>query len=67
VQIESFIADLSYHLHQARNDWAAHLPDGAGLRSSGRLTQVARGDESQADDFAGVGCMVDSCRRARLQ
>ena len=52
-------------LHQARNDWGGSIyPMVPGHEIVGRVTRVgAQVTKVKADDFAGVGCMVDSCRR----
>ena len=43
---------------------AADVPDVPGHEIVGRVTRVgAQVKKIQEDDFAGVGCMVDSCRR----
>ena len=52
-------------LHQARNDWGGSLyPMVPGHEIVGRVTAVGRHvGKLKVGDLAGVGCMVDSCRR----
>jgi alcohol dehydrogenase (NADP+) len=51
-------------LHQARNDWGNSLyPMVPGHEIVGRVVRVgAHVAKFKAGDYAGVGCMVDSCR-----
>jgi uncharacterized zinc-type alcohol dehydrogenase-like protein len=51
-------------LHQARDDWGgAQFPMVPGHEIIGRVTEVgANVTRFKVGDFAGVGCMVDSCR-----
>jgi uncharacterized zinc-type alcohol dehydrogenase-like protein len=66
VQIEILYCGICHSdLHQARNDWSGSLyPMVPGHEIVGRVTRVgAQVRKVKADDFAGVGCMVDSCRR----
>ena len=66
VQIEILYCGICHtDLHQARNDWGGSIyPMVPGHEIVGRVTQVgAQVTKVKADDFAGVGCMVDSCRR----
>lgn len=51
-------------LHQARDDWGgARFPMVPGHEIIGRVTDVgANVTRFKVGDFAGVGCMVDSCR-----
>ena len=65
VRIEILYSGICHSdLHQARNDWGgAMYPLVPGHEIVGRVVEV--GSEVQAfriGDFAGVGCMVDSCR-----
>jgi uncharacterized zinc-type alcohol dehydrogenase-like protein len=65
VQIEILYCGICHtDLHQARNDWSNALyPMVPGHEIVGRVTRV--GDhvtKFAAGDYAGVGCMVDSCR-----
>ena len=52
-------------LHQARNDWGGSLyPMVPGHEIVGRVTRVGEHvGKLKVGDLAGVGCMVDSCRR----
>ncbi|KAB0679090.1 NAD(P)-dependent alcohol dehydrogenase [Aureimonas leprariae] len=52
-------------LHQARNDWSNSLyPMVPGHEIVGRVAEVgAAVTKLKAGDYAGVGCLVDSCRR----
>jgi uncharacterized zinc-type alcohol dehydrogenase-like protein len=66
VQIEILYCGICHSdLHQVRDDWGGSLfPMVPGHEIVGRVTQVgAQVKKVKADDFAGVGCMVDSCRR----
>jgi len=51
-------------LHQARNDWGNSLyPMVPGHEIVGRVTAVGKAvAKLKVGDYAGVGCMVDSCR-----
>jgi len=51
-------------LHQARNDWSNSLyPMVPGHEIVGRVIQVGeKVGKLRVGDYAGVGCMVDSCR-----
>lgn len=51
-------------LHTARNDWGGtKYPAVPGHEIIGRITKVGSGvTKFKVGDFAGVGCMVDSCR-----
>lgn len=65
VQIEILYCGVCHSdLHQARNDWSNSLyPMVPGHEIVGRVTAVgAQVKKLKAGDFAGVGCMVDSCR-----
>ena len=57
VQIEILYSGICHSdLHQARDDWGGSLyPMVPGHEIVGRVVKVG--------DFAGVGCMVDSCRQ----
>ncbi len=66
VRIEILYAGICHSdLHQARNDWRnSSYPMVPGHEIVGRVVTV--GDQVtklKAGDVAGVGCMVDSCRR----
>jgi uncharacterized zinc-type alcohol dehydrogenase-like protein len=66
VQIDILFCGICHSdLHQARNDWSNSLyPMVPGHEIVGRVVKV--GTEVKklaAGDFAGVGCMVDSCRK----
>ena len=52
-------------LHQMRNDWGgATFPMVPGHEIVGRVTQVGRkARKLKIGDPAGVGCMVNSCRK----
>jgi alcohol dehydrogenase (NADP+) len=65
VQIDVLYCGICHSdLHQARNDWHNSLyPMVPGHEIVGRVSKV--GDQVKkvkVGDFAGVGCMVDSCR-----
>lgn len=65
VQIEILYSGICHSdLHQARNDWHNSLyPMVPGHEIVGRVTVVgAQVKKFKVGDFAGVGCMVDSCR-----
>jgi uncharacterized zinc-type alcohol dehydrogenase-like protein len=65
VQIEILYSGICHSdLHQARNDWHNSLyPMVPGHEIVGRVSAVgAQVTRLQVGDFAGVGCMVDSCR-----
>ncbi|BDU78491.1 NAD(P)-dependent alcohol dehydrogenase [Mesoterricola sediminis] len=65
VQIEVLYCGICHSdLHQARNDWRNSLyPMVPGHEVIGRVTRVgAHVTRLKPGDFAGVGCMVDSCR-----
>jgi alcohol dehydrogenase (NADP+) len=66
VQIEILYCGICHtDLHQARNHWGGSIyPMVPGHELVGRVTRVgAQVTKLQVDDFAGVGCMVDSCRK----
>ena len=66
VQIEILYCGICHSdLHQARNDWSNSLyPMVPGHEIVGRVVRVgAEVRKLKAGDFAGVGCMVDSCRQ----
>ena len=66
VQIEILYCGICHtDLHQVRNDWSGSVyPMVPGHEIVGRVTQVgAQVKKLKVDDYAGVGCMVDSCRR----
>ena len=66
VQIEILYCGICHtDLHQARNHWGGSMyPMVPGHEIVGRVTRVgAQVTKVKADDYAGVGCMVDSCRR----
>jgi uncharacterized zinc-type alcohol dehydrogenase-like protein len=66
VQIEILYAGICHSdLHQARNDWSNSLyPMVPGHEIVGRVVAVGAHVKSlKAGDYAGVGCMVDSCRQ----
>jgi uncharacterized zinc-type alcohol dehydrogenase-like protein len=52
-------------IHQARDEWGGSIyPIVPGHEIVGRVTKVgAKVTKLKAGDLAGVGCMVDSCRR----
>lgn len=52
-------------LHTARNEWGGTVyPNVPGHEIVGRITKVGSGvTKFKVDDLAGVGCMVDSCRK----
>jgi len=54
-------------LHQARDDWGGALfPMVPGHEIIGRVTEVgANVKKFKVGDYAGVGCMVDSCRHCQ--
>lgn len=65
IQIEILYAGICHSdLHQARNDWSNSLyPMVPGHEIVGRVVRVgSEVKKLKAGDFAGVGCMVDSCR-----
>ena len=65
VQIEILYCGICHSdLHQARNDWSNSLyPMVPGHEIVGRVTKVgAQVKKFKVGDYAGVGCMVDSCR-----
>lgn len=65
VQIEILYSGICHSdLHQARNDWYNSLyPMVPGHEIIGRVTAVGTEVKKfKVGDFAGVGCMVDSCR-----
>ncbi len=65
VQIEILYSGICHSdLHQARNDWHNSIyPMVPGHEIVGRVTAVgAQVTRLKVGDFAGVGCMVDSCR-----
>ena len=66
VQIEILYCGICHSdLHQSRNDWSNSLyPMVPGHEIVGRVVSVgAQVRKLKAGDFAGVGCMVDSCRQ----
>jgi uncharacterized zinc-type alcohol dehydrogenase-like protein len=66
VQIEILYCGICHSdLHQARNDWSNSLyPMVPGHEIVGRVVRVgSQVRKLKAGDFAGVGCMVDSCRQ----
>lgn len=66
VQIEILYCGICHSdLHQARNHWNNSLyPMVPGHEIIGRVLSVgAQVARFKAGDYAGVGCMVDSCRR----
>ena len=66
VRIEILYCGICHSdLHQARNDWGNSLyPMVPGHEIVGRVTAVGAEVSAVAvGDHAGVGCMVDSCRR----
>lgn len=54
-------------LHQARNDWGfSTYPLVPGHEVIGRVTAVGKDvTKFKVGDFAGIGCMVDSCRQCQ--
>ena len=65
IQIEILYCGICHSdLHQVRNDWANSLyPMVPGHEIVGRVVRVgADVKKLKAGDYAGVGCMVDSCR-----
>jgi alcohol dehydrogenase (NADP+) len=65
VRIEILYTGICHSdLHQARNDWSNALyPMVPGHEIVGRVVQVGNEVEKfKVGDYAGVGCMVDSCR-----
>ncbi|WMD21134.1 NAD(P)-dependent alcohol dehydrogenase [Achromobacter seleniivolatilans] len=54
-------------LHQARGDWGNSVyPMVPGHEIVGRVTQVGKNvSKFQVGDYAGVGCMVDSCSHCK--
>ena len=65
VQIEILYCGICHSdLHQARNDWSNSLyPMVPGHEIVGRVAAVGKEVKKfKVGDFAGVGCMVDSCR-----
>ncbi|WP_213773755.1 NAD(P)-dependent alcohol dehydrogenase [Bradyrhizobium sp. dw_78] len=65
VQIEILYCGICHSdLHQARNDWSNSLyPMVPGHEIVGRVVRVgAEVTNLREGDYAGVGCMVDSCR-----
>jgi uncharacterized zinc-type alcohol dehydrogenase-like protein len=65
VQIEILYSGICHSdLHQARDDWGNALyPMVPGHEIVGRVVAVgAHVEKFKVGDFAGVGCMVDSCR-----
>jgi len=66
VQIDILYCGICHtDLHQARNDWSNSLyPMVPGHEIVGRVAKVgADVKKLTSGDFAGVGCMVDSCRK----
>jgi uncharacterized zinc-type alcohol dehydrogenase-like protein len=65
VQIDILYSGICHSdLHQAHNDWGNSLyPMVPGHEIVGRVAKVgARVTKLKVGDYAGVGCMVDSCR-----
>jgi uncharacterized zinc-type alcohol dehydrogenase-like protein len=65
VQIDILYCGVCHtDLHQARNDWGnSHYPMVPGHEIVGRVLRVgAEVSKFRVGDYAGVGCMVDSCR-----
>jgi alcohol dehydrogenase (NADP+) len=65
VRIEILYCGICHtDLHLARNDWGVSFyPMVPGHEIVGRVSEVGSGVQKlQVGDFAGVGCMVDSCR-----
>ncbi len=66
VEIEILFAGVCHSdIHQARDEWGASIyPMVPGHEIAGRVTRVgAAAKKFKAGDLAGVGCMVDSCRK----
>ena len=66
VQIDILYCGVCHtDLHQSRNDWGNALyPMVPGHEIVGRVKKVgAEVSKLKVGDYAGVGCMVDSCRR----
>ena len=66
VQIEILYCGICHSdLHQARNDWSNSLyPMVPGHEIVGKVVRVgSEVRKLRTGDFAGVGCMVDSCRQ----
>lgn len=66
VQIDILFCGVCHSdLHQARNDWSnSTYPMVPGHEIVGRVSAVGnRVGKLKVGDLAGVGCMVDSCRR----
>ncbi|MDD5302456.1 MAG: NAD(P)-dependent alcohol dehydrogenase [Elusimicrobia bacterium] len=66
VRIEiAFCGICHSDLHQARDEWGgSKFPMVPGHEISGRVTQVGKKVRKfKAGDLAGVGCLVDSCRK----
>ncbi|MEO8977703.1 MAG: NAD(P)-dependent alcohol dehydrogenase, partial [Casimicrobiaceae bacterium] len=66
VQIDILYTGICHSdLHQARNDWSNSLyPMVPGHEIVGRVMKVGSDvTKLKAGDYAGVGCMVDSCRQ----
>ncbi|HEY0235052.1 MAG TPA: NAD(P)-dependent alcohol dehydrogenase [Afipia sp.] len=65
IQIEILYTGVCHSdLHQARNDWGGSIyPMVPGHEIIGRVVRVgSEVKKLKAGDFAGVGCLVDSCR-----
>ncbi len=66
VRIEILFSGICHSdLHQARDDWSNALyPMVPGHEIVGRIAEVGSAvTKFKAGDYAGVGCMVDSCRQ----
>ncbi|MDP9155627.1 MAG: NAD(P)-dependent alcohol dehydrogenase [Pseudomonadota bacterium] len=66
VRIEILYAGICHSdLHQARNDWSNSLyPMVPGHEIVGRVVEVGSDVQKfKVGDYAGVGCLVDSCRQ----
>ena len=66
VQIDILFCRVCHSdLHQARNDWNnTFYPVVPGHEIIGRVSRVGAGvAKLKVGDYAGVGCLVDSCRR----
>ena len=66
IQIDILFCGICHSdLHQARNDWGNSLyPIVPGHEIVGRVVKVGTAVKKlKPGDFAGVGCMVDSCRK----